>query len=99
MTTVSADGPVDARTNAPCYLVRLTVLGDSEFGAVEVLKQLEEWGWHYVLRQKRRHLVREEEGNEWEPLGGLIERAGQTRWMENALLSRLHAHQTNLLVH
>src|SRR4051794_35866277 len=78
---------------------RVLVVGDSEFGAVEVLKQLEEWGWHYVLRQKRRHLVREEEGNEWEPLGGLIERAGQTRWMENALLSRLHAHQTNLLVH
>src|SRR3954466_8941452 len=78
---------------------RVLVLGDSEFGAVEVLKQLEEWGWHYVLRQKRSHLIREEEGNEWEPLGGLIERAGQTRWMENALLSRFHAHQTNLLVH
>jgi hypothetical protein len=78
---------------------RVLVLGDSEFGAVEVLKQLEEWGWHYVLRQKRSHLIREEEGNEWEPLGGLIERAGQTRWMEKALLSRFHAHQTNLLLH
>jgi len=28
MTAVSADRPVDARTNAPSYLVRLTGLGD-----------------------------------------------------------------------
>ena len=80
---------------------RVLVVGDGEFGAVALTKQLEEWGWHYVLRQKRNHLVLREEaaGNEWEPSGGLIERAGQTRWMENALLSRLHAHRTNLLVH
>ena len=94
------------RRLVPDGAARVLVVGDSEFGAIEVLKQLEEWGWHYVLRQKRSHLVlreeeeEEEEGNEWEPLGGLIERAGQTtRWMENALLSRLHAHRTNLLLH
>src|SRR5947209_6779122 len=40
---------------------RVSVVDDSEFGAVEVLKQLEEWGWHYVLRQKRSHLVLREE--------------------------------------
>jgi len=89
----------------PDGAARVLVVGDSEFGAVEVLKQLEEWGWHYVLRQKRSHLVlreeeeEEEEGDEWEQLGELIEQAGQTRWMENALLSRSHAHRTNLLVH
>lgn len=32
-------------------------------------------------------------------MGGLIERAGQTRWMEDILLSRLHTHRTNLLLH
>ncbi|MCA1838639.1 MAG: IS4 family transposase, partial [Actinobacteria bacterium] len=76
---------------------RVSVVGDSEFGAVAVMKQLEEWGWHYVLRQKCNHLVREEEG--WKPLGELIERAGQTRWMENVFLSRLHAHRTNLVLY
>jgi hypothetical protein len=86
---------------------RVSVVGDSEFGAVAVIEQLEEWGWYYVLRQKRSHLVQEEKEEEeeeeedgWEPLGGLIERAGRTtRWMEKALLSRLHAHQTNLVLH
>ncbi len=76
---------------------RVSVLGDSEFGAVAVMRQLEEWGWYYVLRQKCNHLVREEKA--WEPLGELIERAGQTRWMGNAFLSRLHAHQTNMVLH
>lgn len=77
---------------------RVLVVGDSEFGAVEVLEQLEEWGWHYVLRQKRSHLVREEEEEQWRPLGELIEK-GQTRWLEGVALSRLHAHETNLLLH
>jgi hypothetical protein len=36
---------------------RVVVVGDSEFGAVEVLRQLEAWGWYYVLRQKSSHLV------------------------------------------
>ena len=87
------------------YVRRLTpdgawvsVVGDSEFGAVKVIEQLEEWGWHYVLRQKRSHLV-VGGGDGWKPLGESIERAGQTRWMENVLLSRLHAHRTNLLLH
>jgi hypothetical protein len=76
---------------------RVLVVGDSEFGAVAVLKQLEEWGWHYVVRQKRSHLVREEE--QWRPLGELIERARQTRWLESVALSRLHAYETNLVLH
>ena len=91
------------RRLAPDGAARVLVLGDSEFGAVAVMKHLEEWGWYYVLRQKRSHLVLQEkegDGRRWEPLGGLIERAGQTtRWMENVLLSRLHAHQTNLVLY
>lgn len=33
------------------------LVGDNEFGAVEVQKQLKKWGWQYVLRQKGRYLV------------------------------------------
>jgi len=32
------------------------LVGDTEFGAVEVLEQLEKWCWHYVLREKGRTL-------------------------------------------
>src|SRR3954466_22161 len=33
---------------APDGAARVSVLGDNEFGAVALMKQLEEWGWYYV---------------------------------------------------
>ncbi len=81
---------------------RVSVVGDSEFGAVEVMKQLEEWGWCYVLRQKSSHLVcsRPQQPQQvWRPLGELIERRGERVWLEGALLSRSHAHRTNLVLY
>jgi hypothetical protein len=80
---------------------RVLVVGDSEFGAMETLKQLEEWGWYYVTRQKSSHLVRcsGRREHQWRSLGELIERAGDKAWLEGALLSRSHAHETNLLLY
>jgi hypothetical protein len=78
---------------------RVLVVGDSEFGAIETLKQLEEWGFYYVMRQKSSHLVCSSQQQQWRPLGELIERRGEKVWLEGALLSRLHAHQTNLLLY
>ena len=81
---------------------RVSVVGDSEFGAVAVIERLEEWRWYYVLRQKGSHLVRCSERRprqQWRALGELIERRGERVWLEGALLSRLHAHQTNLLLY
>jgi hypothetical protein len=76
------------------------VVGDSEFGSVAVMKQLEEWGWHYVMRQKSSHLVCSEQHHyQWRALGDLIERRGQKAWLEGALLTRLHAHETNLVLY
>lgn len=90
-----------ARRLMPDGAARVLVVGDSEFGAVAVLKQLEEWGWYYVMRQKRNHLARGGGGGgeQWRPLGELIERAGEKRWLEDMLLSRLHAHETNLVLY
>jgi hypothetical protein len=40
------------------------LVGDSEFGPVEVLGQFDQWGWDYVLRQKTTvHGCREHEPN------------------------------------
>ena len=78
---------------------RVLVVGDSEFGAITTLKQLEEWGFYYVMRQKSSHLVRSSQQQQWRQLGELIERRGEKVWLEGALLSRLHAHQTNLVLY
>ncbi len=84
---------------------RVLVVGDSEFGAVETLEQLEKWGWYYVMRQKSSHLVcqqqPQQQPRQWRPLEELIEQeeAGEKAWLEGVLLSRLHAHETNLLLY
>lgn len=75
------------------------MVGDSEFGAIETLKQLEKWSWYYVMRQKSSHLVCQLQQRQWRPLREMIERAGQRVWLEEVLLSRSHAHRTNLLLY
>ena len=75
------------------------VLGDSEFGAVEVLKHLDQWGWKYVLRQKGSHLVRENDPSPWMALGSFLTKAGQSLWLGQRQLTQLHAYSVNVLAH
>lgn len=78
---------------------QVLVLGDSEFGAIEVLKQLDAWHWKYVLRQKGSHLVRENDQSPWISLGSLLTKAGQSRWLGQQQLTQLHAYSVNILTH
>jgi hypothetical protein len=75
------------------------VLGDSEFGAIEVLKQLDQWGWKYVLRQKGSHLVRENDQSPWVALGSFLTKAGESLWLGQRQLTQLHAYSTHVLAH
>jgi hypothetical protein len=78
---------------------QVLLLGDSEFGAIEVLKQLDKWGWKYVLRQKGSHLVRENEQNPWISLRSCIAKAGESIWLGQRQLTQLHAYSVNVLAH
>ncbi len=82
----------------PSY-TQVLLLGDSEFGAIEVLRQLDQWGWQYVLRQKGSHLVRKSENDLWIALGSLLDKAGQSLWLGLQQLTRVHAYSTNVLAH
>lgn len=75
------------------------LVGDSEFGAVAVLQQLEEWGWHYVLRHQVKHLVQLAGTTAWQRFGDLVQRPGQSHWLGRGRLTREFAHPTNLLAH
>ena len=75
---------------------KVLLVGDSEFGAVAVLKQLDEWNWHYVLRQKSSHLVQLADQTTWQPFGSLINHMGQRLWLGSALLTQQWAYSTNL---
>jgi len=72
--------------------------GDSKFGAIGVLKQLDKWQWKYVLRQKSSHLVHID-GQDWQPFGDLIEEVGQSFWFEQVHLTQQYAYRVNLLAH
>jgi hypothetical protein len=78
---------------------QVLVLGDSEFGAIEVLKQLDEWHWQYVLRQKGSHLVRKSENDPWIALGCVLAKAGESLWLGQQQLTQVHAYVTNVLTH
>ena len=80
-------------TKTPVLLV-----GDSEFGAVNVIRQVEAWNWQYVLRQKANHKVKLGE-SDWRRFGDLIEKPGQSNWLGPGLLTFKHDHPTNLLAH
>ena len=79
--------------------ISVLMVGDSEFGAIEVLRWLDQHGWKYVLRQKGKHLVRDCERSQWAPLGNLIHKTGQSLWLESIQLTRLHAYTTHVALY
>jgi hypothetical protein len=80
--------------NTPVLLV-----GDSEFGAVEVIRQVEAWKWKYVLRQKANHRVKLGDESGWQRFGDLVKKPDQSNWLGRGLLTFKHAHPTHLLAH
>lgn len=73
------------------------LIGDSEFGAIEVIKILESWRWHYVLRQKGHHQVYLPQGG-WHRCVDVVRTPGQRKWCSEALLTLKHLYRVNLLV-
>jgi len=80
--------------NAAVFLV-----GDCEFGPVEVLEQLDRWHWFYVLRQKSDTCVWLNKVNEWKTFGSFVEKAGESVWLGHSYLTSKEIYPTNLLVH
>jgi hypothetical protein len=78
---------------------KVLLVGDSEFGSIELLKTMDEWHWNYVLRQKGNHLVRENGKSAWKPFREWIEKAGQSVWLGAQQLTQQHAYTVNLLAH
>lgn len=79
--------------------IPVLLVGDSEFGAIPVLQQVERWGWYYVLRQKANHQVQLDEQAAWRNFGQLVTHPGQRAWFDEVPLTLQYAHPTNLLAH
>lgn len=75
------------------------LVGDSEFGAIPVLQQVECWGWSYVLRQKANNQVQDSQDADWQNFGQVVQHPGQRVWWHQVGLTCQYAHLTNLLAY
>jgi hypothetical protein len=80
--------------NLPVFLV-----GDSEFGSMAVLQQLQQWRWFFVLRQKGDTGLWLDEGTGWQRLDALVQHAGQSAWCPNGYLSQTDIVPVSVLIH
>jgi hypothetical protein len=73
------------------------LVADTEFEDGDVQKQLNDWHWQYVLRQKPNNLV--QVAGEWRIFRSLLSKPATAVWVEQALLTRKHQLTTNLLAY
>jgi len=76
---------------------RVEIAGDSEFGAIEVLRLLDQWGWGYALRQKGCYLVHLSPQSAWQRTENLVSQPGQSCWLDSLDLTQKHAYPTRFL--
>jgi hypothetical protein len=75
----------------------VSVVGDAEFGDVEVQKLLKRWGWRYVLRQPGRYLVKKNGNSSFQRLDSLVSKSGQRVWLPKCALTAKHGYTVNLV--
>jgi hypothetical protein len=75
------------------------LVGDSEFGSILVLRQLEEWHWFYALRQKARTCVWDDGQASWRKMGRYIHKAGQSVWLPSTYLTKHEIYPVAVLIH
>ncbi len=75
------------------------LVGDCEFGSMEVLRQLDQWRWFYVLRQKTSTHVWHNEQEGWRDFGSFVHKPRQSLWLQGGYLTEKEIYPVNLLVH
>jgi hypothetical protein len=78
----------------PVFLV-----GDSEFGSIAVLQQLQQWHWFFALRQKGNLGLWLDGRTGWQRLDSLVQRAGQSVWYANGYLTQSDIFPVSVLVY
>jgi len=78
---------------------KVLLVGDAEFGEVDVQKLLQKWHWKYVLRQKGRYLLKLNGWYCYQRLDSLAKKPGQSQWLEDVLLTAKYAYPVNFLAY
>jgi hypothetical protein len=76
---------------------QVTLVGDAGFSSVGLLRQLEAWGWHYVLRQKGWCLIQRLGASGWERLEHVLTAPGQRLWLPSVAFTAQWQFPTGVL--
>ncbi len=79
--------------------IAVLLVGDCEFGSVEVAKQLDSWRWDYVLRQKGRTHICPFGQTMWRDFRSWVEKPGRSVWLGKGWLTQSKIYPVNLLIH
>lgn len=75
------------------------VVGDSEFGSVELMRGFTQWGWDYVLRQPGRTCLSTQEAKVWQRLDTLVQQPGASAWWVDVHFTQRFAFPVNCLAY
>jgi len=75
------------------------LVGDSEFGSIQAMKQLNQWRWFYALRQKSNTGFRVGKFGAWQTLESFVHKSGDSVWLPKGFLTKQHAFPASVLVH
>jgi hypothetical protein len=78
--------------------VRVSLVGDCEFGNPLLIEYVQYWGWDYALRQPGDNLVMLRGTGQWQRLDSLLLDKGQLLWIGNVVLTRASSHPTHLVL-
>ena len=77
----------------------MILIGDAEIGSAEVQKFLKSWHWVYVLRQKGRCIVKQQEKINFQRYPSLANKTRQSVWLTACELTAMYALTVNLFVY
>lgn len=75
------------------------LVGDSEFGSIALMKQLNQWNWFYALRQKSNTGFRVDQHGKWQSLESFVRKSGPSFWLPKGFLTKQSAFPTSVLVY
>jgi hypothetical protein len=78
---------------------KVLVVGDSEFGSVELMRHFKQWGWDYVLRQKGRTCLSVQKSDLWQRFDTRVQQPGQSAWLVDVQFTQRFAFPVNLLAY
>jgi hypothetical protein len=79
--------------------VRVSLVGDGEFGNPLLIEYLDFWGWDYALRQKCDTLIWMYNGAGWQRLDQLGLRRGERLWLGHVVLTEASSYPCHIVAY